>query len=293
MNINNFIGIGLRHPHYHEVLETKPSIAWLEVHSENFFFEGGPSLHYLKKIREHYPLSLHGIGLSLGSADGICTNHLEKLYRLIEETNPFLISEHLSWNMLNNTSMPDLFPFPYTTESLNVFCNNIDAVQNFLKKQLLIENPSTYVQFKSSQIEEPLFLNLLQEKTGCALLLDVNNIYVSSVNHSWDPLHYINEIPKNVVKEIHIAGHDTKVLSDNVILKVDTHDNFVCDEVFKLYEHCAARFGIVPSLLEWDSNIPSLNVLIEEAEKFKKYIPVERHTDRERCLFTPQTFEKN
>ena len=194
------------------------------------------------------------------------------MQKLIDEVDPFLISEHLSLNMLNGIAFPDLFPIPYTTECLDVFCKNIDYAQNLLKKQLLIENPSTYIEFSSSQIEEPQFLKQLYEKTGYGILLDINNIFVSCMNHHRDPIHYINEIPKDSVKEIHLAGHDIRTLSDNTLLRVDTHDNFICEEVFNLYKVCLNRFGLVPSLIEWDAKIPSLEVLINEAYKLKFYM---------------------
>lgn len=275
MNLSKLIGVGLRHPHYSYVIENSPGVGWFEVHSENFFHQGGPSLEALIKIRKNYPISLHGVGLSLGSAEGISAKHLSILKNLIDYVDPFLVSEHLSWGYIDGNFLPDLLPIPYTKEGLKIFALNILQTQDFLKKEILIENPSSYIEYSVSEIEEVDFLVELCTKTSAKILLDVNNIYVSCYNHGWDPKQYLDKIPKNLVKEIHLAGHSIKEIGKAKTILIDTHDNFVCREVWELYDYAISRFGLVPTLLEWDANIPSFEVLLNESSKmipfFKKY----------------------
>lgn len=267
------IGIGLRHSHYNEVLETSPSISWFEVHSENFF-EGGLPIQKLLEIRKNYPISLHGVGLSLGTASGIDKQHLESLKKLIETINPCFISEHLSWSRISNAYLPDLLPIPYTEESLAVFIRNIEQTQDYLKREIFIENPSSYIEYRYSVYEEVDFLVELMQRTGAKMLLDVNNVFVSSSNHGWNAEQYIEKIPLNYVREIHIAGHSIRHIGENkdFILRVDTHDNAVSPEVWNLYHLAIERFGPMPTLLEWDANIPSLSSLIAEASKAFAYL---------------------
>lgn len=265
------VGISLKPKFYQQILEEKPNIDWLEIHSENFFMEGGPTIEKLSNIRELYPISIHGIGLSLGSSDGICMDHLNRLKRLIDLIDPFLVSEHLSWNKNNKLYLPDLLPVPYTKESWQVFYDNINKAQDFLQREILIENPSSYLEYTLSTYSEQEFLVSLVKSTGAKILLDVNNIFVSSFNHQWDANKYIENIPFDLVKEIHIAGHSNKNFENGEILKIDTHDNFVCEEVWALFENASERFNYCPTLLEWDSNIPTLDVLIKEAAKIYNY----------------------
>lgn len=272
MNLSHLIGIGLRHPHFNEVLITKPSIGWLEVHSENFFFNGGNAINTLTKIVDLYPLSLHGVGLSLGSAEGLQELHLHRLKKLIDLTNPILVSEHLSWGYVNGKYLSDLLPVPYTKESMEIFVKNISQTQNFLQREILIENPSSYIEYNISEYQEQDFLIEICRRSGAKILLDVNNIYVSCCNHGWDPIKYIDAIPQDLVKEIHLAGHSIKELAQEQVLRIDTHDNYVCDEVWRLYNHTISRFGTTPTLLEWDAAIPSLDVLIQEANKSLHYL---------------------
>lgn len=267
----------MRHPHYQDVLEQHPPIDWFEVHSENFFHIDSPALHTLLKIRQHYPISLHGIGLSLGSAEGLKKTHLDRLNTLIARIDPFIISEHLSWSVVAGRYMPDLLPIPYNQESFTLVSRNIEIAQEFLKRPLLIENPSSYFEYKESDRQEVDFLISLCINTGCKLLLDVNNIYVSSQNHGWNAREYINAIPSHLVGEIHLAGHTPKIIDENKILFIDTHDNFVCEEVWSLYALAIARFGLVPTLLEWDENIPELKVLIQEAQRAREHIKSDEH----------------
>lgn len=277
MNLTQLIGIGLRRPHYKEIIAKKPSIGWVEVHSENFFPQGGNILGIIKSISEIYPISLHGIGLSLGSVSEVCKNHLQSILNLIKLTNPKFVSEHLSWGRINGVYIPDLLPTPYTEEAFEVFKKNILITQDFLNREILIENPSSYFEYKSSNQDEAEFLSELCKATGAKILLDINNIFVSSCNHKWDPKKYIDSIDVNLVKEIHVAGHSIHKLSNEEILRVDTHDNYVCKEVWELYSYAIKRFGNIPTLLEWDSEIPPLTTLIDEAFKAQDYFLPQRY----------------
>lgn len=275
MASNQLIGVSLKTPHYRQFLEEKPPIGWLEVHSENFFTAGSNALSNLIALSQLYPISLHGIGLSLGSVSGVQMAHLERLAKLIELVQPKFVSEHLSWGYINGVYMHDLLPVPYTDESLKIFSRNIEVVQEFLDREILIENPSSYLEYESSSKNEADFLVEICKITGAKILLDVNNIFVSACNHGWDARNYIDAIPQDFVKEMHIAGHSTKILSADQILCIDTHDNYVCDEVWDLYNYAIQRFGPTHTLLEWDANIPSLEVLIKEASKASVYLSAE------------------
>ena len=264
-------GIGLRAEHYHEVLNRLPDIGWFEVHSENYFGDGGRPLHYLEKISEHYPLSLHGVGLSIGSSDALNIAHLDKLKRLISRFQPALVSEHLSWGSFGGRHFNDLFPMPYTSEALQHMVTQVAQVQDYLDKQILIENVSSYLQFDCSTIPEWEFITELASQSGCGILLDVNNIYVNSKNHSFNPYKFINAIPVELVQEIHLAGHTVKQFEDSEIL-IDTHNKRVTNDVWSLYESTARRFNQVPVLIEWDSDIPELDVLLGEANKAEQIL---------------------
>ncbi|MDQ2994134.1 MAG: DUF692 domain-containing protein [Pseudomonadota bacterium] len=275
--VNQLIGIGLRHPHYQQVLDERPPIGWLEVHSENFFHTGGASIEMLTAIRSHYPLSLHGVGLSLGSAGGISRTHLAAIKQLMERVEPFRVSEHLSWSRVGDVVMPDLLPIPYTKESLEIFCRNVNQAQDYLGRELLIENPSSYLEYKTTELNEMDFLVELCERTGARILLDVNNIFVSSCNHGWDAKAYIDAIPGELVKEMHLAGHSLKTIAADQIVRIDTHDQCVCPEVWELYAYAIAKIGAKPTLLEWDAEIPALSVLILEANKAQNYLPIDQN----------------
>ena len=264
-------GIGLRAEHYHEVLDRLPDIGWFEVHSENYFGDGGRPLHYLEKISEHYPLSLHGVGLSIGSTDELNISHLDKLKRLITRFQPALVSEHLSWGSFDGRHFNDLFPMPYTSEALQHMVTQVAQVQDYLDKQILIENVSSYLQYDCSTIPEWEFITELASQSGCGILLDVNNIYVNSKNHSFNPDEFINAIPVELVQEIHLAGHTVKQFEDSEIL-IDTHNKCVTNDVWSLYESTARRFNQVPVLIEWDSDIPELGVLLGEANKAEQIL---------------------
>jgi uncharacterized protein (UPF0276 family) len=252
-------GIGLRAPHYREILDTQPAIGWLEVHSENYFGDGQP-LSFLERIRRHYPLSLHGVGLSLGRAGTLDTEHLRKLKRLVERIDPGLVSEHLSWGAIDSRHLNDLLPLPYTEEALDRVCAHVGETQDFLGRRILIENVSSYVRWKHDTIPEWEFVAAAAQRTGCGLLLDVNNIYVSAINHGFDPRAYLAAIPGNRVEEIHLAGFD-----EAGECLIDTHGRHVSEPVWRLYRETIARLGPRPTLIEWDTDIPALSVLLDEA----------------------------
>jgi uncharacterized protein len=257
-------GIGLRFQHHQRVLETRPAIAWLEVHTENYL-GGGPSARTLDAVRRDYPLSLHGVGLSLGSADGIDRAHLARAKQAVERFDPGLVSEHLSWSAVGGNHLPDLLPLPMTQEALAVVCRHVDAVQSALGRRILVENPSSYIQYAHSTIPEWEFLSTLARRTGCGILCDVNNIFVSACNHGWDADAYLDALPREAVEEIHLAGHAVRRLESGGTLRIDDHGSCVAPEVWRLYERALDRFGPLPTLVEWDNDIPALDVLLAEA----------------------------
>ncbi|PJB69038.1 MAG: hypothetical protein CO093_11665 [Alphaproteobacteria bacterium CG_4_9_14_3_um_filter_47_13] len=263
-------GIGLRTKHYEDILVQKPDIGWIEVHPENYF-GGGMHRHYLGKAREHYPLSLHAVGLSLGSDQPVDENHIKKFKELIDIFEPFQVSDHASWSASGNAHLNDLLPLPYTEETLCRLCENIDRVQTCFGRNILVENPSTYLSFTIDEMPEYEFMNELAERAGCDILLDVNNIYVQSVNHGFDPYDYINNINVFPIKEIHLAGHTERVFEDGSIL-VDTHNRPVRDEVWELYRHTINRLGAIPTLIEWDGDIPALVELVHQSDKAQAII---------------------
>ena len=263
-------GIGLRAEHFHDVLTQRPDIGWFEVHSENYFGvgqrQGGVPLEYLEKIRRDYPVSLHGVGMSIGSSDPIKQDHLRALKQLIAHIEPGLVSEHLSWGSVNGRYFNDLLPMPYTEEALAHMVDRVSAVQEILGRQILIENVSSYLEFANSTIPEWEFIAELAQRSGCGILLDVNNIYVNAMNHGFDAELFLQQVPVHAVQEIHLAGHTLKVI-DGRELRIDTHDQLVCDAVWALYEKAVQRFVNVPALIEWDKDLPTLNVLLAEAQR--------------------------
>lgn len=264
------VGIGLRTMHYGEFLESAPQVDWLEVHSENYFGDGGYDLHVLEHVRSRYPLSLHGVALSLGSADGVRERHLAKLKRLVDRIEPALVSEHLCWSALGPRHFNDLLPLPCTREALNQVVAHVTQVQDTLRRQLLIENVSSYLEFRASEIPEFAFLAEVAKRSGCAILLDVNNLFVNSVNHGFDPIEALREMPAGAIGEIHLAGHC--VAGD---LLIDDHGSRVAPQVWRLYEMACRRLGAVPTLIEWDTSIPPLDVLLDEATMADRILKAE------------------
>ncbi len=267
----NPAGIGFRHTHYKEVVETRPAVGWLEVHPENYF-GGGAHRHYLAKARELYPLSFHAVGISLGSVERVSRDHLKQIKELASIYEPFQISDHASWSMSGNAHLNDLLPLPYTDETLSILCRNIDETQEVLGQRILVENPSSYLAFKDSTMPEWAFMNATAQRTGCGILLDVNNIYVQARNHHFDAFEYIRSIDIKPVAEIHLAGHTEKQLTDGATVLVDTHNNLVRPEVWELYSFAIERFGAIPTLIEWDQNLPPLATLVDESARAAQII---------------------
>jgi len=270
--LSEVAGIGLRATHYREVLETLPRLGWVEVHSENFFGGGAP-LRTLRKVREHYPVSLHGVGMGLASNVPLDQAHLSALHHLCEEIQPAAVSEHLCWNtapdLNNNQTMVinDLLPFPYTQEALSNVIKRVDQVQEKLGRQLLVENLSSYLSFSNSEMTEGEFLAELVKRTGCGILFDVENLYVNVRNLGVNAEAFIKALPTDAVKEYHLAGFSER---DGCL--VDTHDHAVYPEVWELYESVLQHIGPRPTLIEWDSDIPALSVLMGEAAKAQEYL---------------------
>ena len=258
-------GVGLRFRHHREVLESQPGIAWFEVHTENYM-GGGITPRYLDRIRRDYPISLHGVGLSLGSAEGLNNAHLARVREVVERVEPGLISEHLSWSVVSGTYMADLLPLPMTQEALTIVCRHVDQVQSYLKRRILIENPSTYLCFQHSVMPEWEFLAQVAQRTGCGILCDVNNIYVSACNHGWDPLTYLAALPPSAIGEIHLAGHSVRDLGAGRTIRIDDHGSPVAPPVWTLYREALALFGPLPTLIEWDTDVPALEILACEAD---------------------------
>ncbi|MDD1494084.1 MULTISPECIES: DUF692 domain-containing protein [Burkholderia] len=257
-------GVGLRFRHHQTVLDERPAVAWFEVHTENYM-GGGTASRCLDAIRRDYPLSLHGVGLSLGSADGLDAGHLARVRAAVRSFEPDLVSEHVSWSAVGGTYLADLLPLPMTEEALEVVCRHVDQVQAALGRPILVENPSTYLRYVHSTIPEWEFLSEVARRTGCGLLCDVNNIYVSACNHGWDPQTYLAALPPAAIGEIHLAGHSTRRLENGRTLRIDDHGSRVASAVWTLYEAALQRFGPVPTLIEWDTDVPPIEVLIQEA----------------------------
>lgn len=273
--IDAVAGIGLRHSHLplfaSEASDAPLAVPWLEIHSENFLCDGGPRLAMLDAVAARYPLSCHGVGLSLGSAEGLDQAHLGRLKALFARVKPALISEHLAWSVTDGVYLNDLLPLPYTKEALDVVMRNVDAAQQAFGRKILVENPSSYVTFASSLFSEADFLARLVERTGCGLLLDVNNVYVSARNNGFDADTYISGFPATAVGEIHLAGHTAEFHGNDPLL-IDTHSTHVSEGVWALYRQTISRIGPRPTLIEWDVEIPERGVLIDEAARAQKIL---------------------
>ena len=260
------VGIGLRSVHVADVIATRPAVAWLEVHAENYMASGGPTLAALERIRESYPVAIHAVGLSLGSADPLDARHLRRLRALVERIQPALVSDHLSWSSLGGRYVNHLLPLPYTDETLHLVCDHVAQAQDALVRRLLVENPSSYLRFRESPIPEPDFLADVVRRTGCGLLCDVNNVYVSACNLGLDPVAYLDALPVDAIEEFHLAGHSVND-ADGVPVLIDDHGARVAPEVWALFAQVLARSGPRPTLIEWDANIPELSVLVDEARR--------------------------
>jgi len=260
------VGIGLRQPHYREVFEHRPALGFLEVHSENFFLDGGASMHALERARAAYPISLHGVGLSLGSTDPLSHTHLARLAGLIDRLEPALVSEHLCWTSHGGVHSNDLLPLPWTEEALDHVVRRLDAVQQALGHTILLENVSSYFEYADSSMPEWTFLAEVARRSGCGLLLDINNVFVSAHNDGFEAETYLRAIPQAAVREIHLAGHVRRAMPGGELL-VDSHSEPVADAVWSLYAKTLRRCGPVPTLIEWDHDLPPLSTLVAEAAK--------------------------
>jgi uncharacterized protein len=259
------VGVGLKAPHYGNILEHRPAIGFFEVHAENYMGAGGSPHRYLTAIREHYPVSVHGVGLSIGAARPLDRRHLRRLRELLDRYEPTLFSEHLAWSSHGSAFLDDLLPLPYTAETLRRVVRHIDQTQEALGRPLLLENPSTYVAFAESSYAEWDFIAEIVRRCGCALLLDVNNLHISCTNQRWDPQRYLAHYPLAQVREIHLAGHQRRRDDQGAPLLIDTHDRPTSSSVWHLYEQVIARLGPIPTLIEWDANVPAWPVLAREA----------------------------
>lgn len=274
----NLVGVGLRSPYLPHLLQNSKKIShkigWLEVHSENYYESA--AIKNLTEIRKNFPISLHSVGNSLGSAQSLDLIHLQKLKNLVEKIEPFLISDHISWGRIDDNHLNDLLPLPYTKASLKAISSNVSRMQDFLQRKILVENPSAYLTFKNPEMDEAEFINELTKKTGCGLLLDVNNIFVSYKNGSdFEPQAYLKKINKKSVGEIHLAGHSKSQIFDGKNYQeilIDTHNNLVCDEVWEIYKMALKEFGSIPTLIEWDQDFPEFEVLMDEAKKAQKIL---------------------
>lgn len=257
-------GVGLRAPHHRHWLERRPAAGWIEAHAENYL-GGGPGRKALESLRADYPVSLHAVGLSLGSAEGLDESHIDRVANLVSAIDPAAVSDHLSWSVSGGVYLPDLLPLPLTEESLQVVAHNVLKVQERIGRPLLIENPSAYLSFRHSPIPEPEFLAELARRTGCGLLLDLNNLYVSARNLGFEAEAALAAYPRDLVGEVHLAGHAVKRI-DGAELRIDDHGSPVSEPVWALFERALELIGPLPTLIEWDTALPPLEALLAEAE---------------------------
>ena len=259
-------GVGLKADHYRHILETTPDIGWFEIHPENYMGAGGPPHNYLSKIRELYALSVHGVGLSIGGTEPPDKQHLSRLKRIIDRYEPQSFSEHLAWSSHQGRYFNDLLAVPYTSETLQTVCDHIDEIQTNLGRSMLLENPATYISFENNMMDEIEFLTTIARTTGCGLLLDVNNVFVSCTNHQLDASDYIKRFPHQYVGEIHLAGHGADEDDVGAKILIDAHDREVCEEVWDLYDLALESGNAAPTLIEWDNDIPSWQILFAQAQ---------------------------
>ena len=269
------VGIGLRSPHVSEIAATRPELGFLEVHAENYMAET-PALDRLLELRRDYPVSLHGVALSLGSAEALDRSHLGRFKALIERIEPMLVSEHLAWSAIGGAYLNDLLPLPYTEASLDLFSRHVEEAQEALGRRLLIENPSAYLRYRHSTIPEAEFITEVSRRTSCGILCDVNNIHVSAWNFGFDPITYLETLPIQAIAEIHLAGHHA---AEDVDILIDDHGSRIAQPVWQLYAAALRRFGPVPTLIEWDTNLPALEILLDEAHHAEELANVHRYVD--------------
>lgn len=280
--LNSYLGVGYKPVHFSalydsEDIESTEHVGWIEVHAENYMGRGGLLPAQLRALQETYALSLHGVGLSLGSETGLDKEHLARLVELVTDYRPFLVSEHLAWSSHGSYFLNDLLPLPYTQEVLDRVCRHVDEVQSALGRQILVENPSTYLSFAASHISEPAFLETMAQRTGCGLLLDVNNIYVSCFNNGGNPDEYLDEFPLHFVKEIHLAGYAEDHAAEGVVL-IDNHGGPVRRPVWGLFHRLIQKTGYLPTLIEWDTNIPDWRMLHAEVLKAREVMMEAHHS---------------
>lgn len=273
-------GVALKAEHYRTIVETQPDIGFFEVHAENYMGAGGPPHRYLSAVRERYPLSLHGVGLSIGSDRPLDTGHLRRIEELLARYAPALFSEHLAWSSHDAGFFNDLLPVPYSAQTLHRVVDHIEEIQETLDMQMLLENPSTYLTFAESSYSETDFIAEVARRTGCGLLLDINNVYVSSVNQGQDPFAYVDAYPLARVQQMHLAGHAREADEKGRPLLIDTHDRRVDKVVWDLFAYASERTGPVPTLIEWDANVPQWPTLKSEADRAEAIMLKGRHTVR-------------
>ena len=275
-------GLGLKPEHFQQILGTLPELGFFEVHAENYMVDGGPFHYYLTRIREHYPLSIHGVGLSIGGDTPLDARHLDRLACLLDRYQPESFSEHLAWASHGDVFLNDLLPLPYIEQKLERVCMHIDQVQTHLKRTMLLENPATYVEFADSTMDETVFISEVIHRSGCGLLLDINNIYVSCVNHNRDPYSYIRALPLEAVGEIHLAGFAREQDANGDLLLIDSHGSAVAEAVWQLYEYALRLVGPIGTLIERDADIPALDVLLAESRQAEQLLQAATHNVRKK-----------
>ncbi len=265
-------GVGYKAQHFAAIKDQPGSVAWLEIHAENYMGNGGRPIAQLRNLRESFPISCHGVGLSIGGEEPLDAEHLQRLKTLVEWLNPAAFSEHLAWSTHEGVYFNDLLPLPYTEKTLSRVCAHIDQVQDKLSRQMLLENPSNYLEFSESSISETEFIAEVSRRTGCGLLLDINNVHISSVNRGWDARAYINDFPLEKVGEFHLGGHIGELDEFGNELLIDNHGTEIHDPVWELFEYTIERGGPKPTLIEWDNDVPDWTVLAAEAERAAAYL---------------------
>ena len=265
-------GVGFKSVHFSDLLENPGCVVWLEIHAENYMGSGGRPIAQLKKLREEFPISCHGVGLSIGGDQPLDNDHLNRLKYLVSWLEPSVFSEHLAWSTHEGHYFNDLLPLPYTKKTLETVSNHIHKVQEILQRPMLLENPSNYLEFEESEFSEIDFIREITNTTGCGLLLDINNVYVSSTNRNWDPFGYIDEFPLDKVHEVHLGGHEPEIDEDGNLILVDNHASEVVDPVWEVYKYLIQKTGPLPTLIEWDNNVPEWQILSAEATRANKIL---------------------